>query len=77
MNVIVLMGDLEQIALAPCCNETHGQCKALLKCRPLFAQFAGNDAKTLLSAMSHIQDQCDAFDINFGWCAPPSCTQPC
>lgn len=34
--------------------------------RPLFAQFCGNDASILLSAADHLQDRCDAVDLNFG-----------
>ena len=48
-------------------TETFKQ--ARVRGRPLFAQFCGNDAGILLSAASHIQDQCDAIDINFGWWA--------
>lgn len=34
--------------------------------RPLIMQFCGNDPDTLLSAAKHVEDKCDAVDINFG-----------
>ena len=34
--------------------------------RPLIAQFAGDDPKTLLQAARLVQGQCDAIDLNFG-----------
>jgi tRNA-dihydrouridine synthase 1 len=34
--------------------------------RPLVAQFCGDDPATLLAAAKHIQDRCDAVDINCG-----------
>jgi len=36
------------------------------ECRPLLAQFCGNDPKTLLKAAKIIQPFCDGVDINFG-----------
>lgn len=34
--------------------------------RPLFLQFCGNDADTVLKAARHVEDQVDAVDLNFG-----------
>lgn len=34
--------------------------------RPLAVQFAANDARVLLEAALHVQDHCDAVDINLG-----------
>jgi tRNA-dihydrouridine synthase 1 len=34
--------------------------------RPLFVQFCGNDADTVLAAARHVEDQVDAVDLNFG-----------
>lgn len=34
--------------------------------RPLFAQFAGDDAQLILQGAKHIQHQVDAIDINLG-----------
>lgn len=34
--------------------------------RPLFVQFAGHDPKVLLEAARHVEDCCDAVDINLG-----------
>ena len=34
--------------------------------RPLFVQFCGNDAGTVLAAARHVEDQVDAVDLNFG-----------
>ena len=42
----------------------HAACFAA--CRPLFVQFCGNDADTVLAAARHVEDQVDAVDLNFG-----------
>lgn len=34
--------------------------------RPLVAQFCGDDPVTLLAACRHVQDKCDAVDLNCG-----------
>lgn len=34
--------------------------------RPLFVQFCGDDPEVLVSAAKHVEDQCDAVDINCG-----------
>ena len=34
--------------------------------RPLIVQFAGHDPQVLLAAARHVQDHCDAIDINLG-----------
>jgi tRNA-dihydrouridine synthase 1 len=34
--------------------------------RPLVAHFSANDPATLLAAAKHIEDQCDAIDLNLG-----------
>ncbi|RNF11983.1 putative dihydrouridine synthase (Dus) [Trypanosoma cruzi] len=33
---------------------------------PLFVQFCGNDADTLLAAARHVEDDCEAVDVNLG-----------
>lgn len=45
------------------CIVDKAQCCAR---RPLFVQFCGNDADTVLAAARHIEDQVDAVDLNFG-----------
>ncbi len=42
------------------------RCSNHLLRRPLFVQFCGNDANTILKAARHVEDQVDAVDINFG-----------
>eukprot|EP00975_Prorocentrum_lima_P021183 4459017-Prorocentrum_lima.AAC.1 len=34
--------------------------------RPLFVQFCGNDADTLVRAAKLVEHQCDAVDLNLG-----------
>lgn len=34
--------------------------------RPLFVQFCGHDGDTVLAAARHVEEECDAVDINFG-----------
>ena len=34
--------------------------------RPLFVQFCGHDGDTVLAAARHVEDQCDAVDLNLG-----------
>eukprot|EP00636_Phaeomonas_parva_P015322 CAMPEP_0118853028 /NCGR_PEP_ID=MMETSP1163-20130328/1768_1 /TAXON_ID=124430 /ORGANISM="Phaeomonas parva, Strain CCMP2877" /LENGTH=352 /DNA_ID=CAMNT_0006785509 /DNA_START=205 /DNA_END=1260 /DNA_ORIENTATION=- len=34
--------------------------------RPLFVQFCGNEPATLVAAGRHVQDRCDAVDLNLG-----------
>ena len=35
-------------------------------CRPLFTQFCGNDADTVVAAARHVEAHTDYVDINFG-----------
>jgi tRNA-dihydrouridine synthase 1 len=35
--------------------------------RPLVAQFCANNPDILLEAARHLEDRCDAVDINLGW----------
>ena len=46
------------------CYASHVACLAAR--RPLFVQFCGNDADTVLAAARHVENQVDAVDLNFG-----------
>ena len=58
------MMNSELFAVDPAYRQQEFQCTT--EDRPLVAHFSGNNPQTLLAAARHIEEHCDAIDLNLG-----------